>query len=53
MTKHEALKQFKNYFNTKHSDAVMQRENWNNFTDFLCKSGEITLKQYETWTNPF
>lgn len=28
-------------------------ENWNNYTDTLCKDRRITLKQYETWTNPF
>ena len=34
-------------------DAIAQREFFNNYTDALCKDGEITLRQYETWTNPF
>jgi len=36
-----------------YSDAVAKREAWNNYTDYLCKAGEITLRQYESWTNPF
>lgn len=28
-------------------------EAWNNFTDALCKDGEITQHQYNIWTNPF
>ena len=34
-------------------DVIAKREEWNNFTDALCKEGYITEKQYETWTNPF
>ena len=34
-------------------DIVAKRESWNNFTDFLCKGGEITMNQYNNWTNPF
>lgn len=37
----------------KHQDITAKREAWNNYTDHLCKCGRITLKQYETWTNPF
>lgn len=33
-------------------DVPMRSEAWNNFTDMLCKDGEITLKQYESWTHP-
>lgn len=25
---------------------------WNDFTDMLCKAGEITSRQYSTWTPP-
>lgn len=25
---------------------------WNDYTDYLCKSGEITLGQYQSWTHP-
>lgn len=34
-------------------DVVMRREDWNNFTDSLCKDKCITTRQYESWTNPF
>ena len=34
-------------------DIIAFREGWNNFTDSLCKDGDITLRQYETWDNPF
>ena len=26
---------------------------WNNWTDALCKQGQITAKQYNEWVNPF
>ena len=35
------------------NDTVWKREEWSYFTDSLCKEGYITLKQYETWSNPF
>lgn len=34
-------------------DKVAQREEWNNFTDMLCKDRQISQHQYNTWTNPF
>ncbi|WLW37001.1 hypothetical protein [Synechococcus phage S-MS29] len=34
-------------------DAIAKREAWHIFTDMLCKEGYITLRQYETWSNPF
>ena len=54
MTKKEALYQFRNVeFGVVKGDPIYTSENWNNFTDYLCKSRKITMKQYETWTNPF
>lgn len=55
-TKREALKQFKlalkdTKFNTNDKPAL--REAWGIYTDRLCKNGYITLKQYETWDQPF
>ena len=35
------------------SDKIRKRIAFGDFTDMLCKCGEISLKQYETWTNPF
>jgi hypothetical protein len=33
-------------------DKPARREAWNNFTDFLCKSEEISDWQYENWEHP-
>ena len=59
MTKAEALKQFREIYKQfpltigRRSDAIAKREDWNNYTDQLCKDGRITLKQYENWGQPF
>jgi len=61
MTKAEAVRDFKDYVMPAIREAyeadgvpdyVARSEEWNNFTDALCKSGEITTKQYESWTHP-
>jgi len=33
-------------------DSCMRREAWNNWTDSLCKNGEISDWQYENWGQP-
>ena len=33
-------------------DVPMRREAWGNFTDSLCKNGQITMRQYENWVTP-
>ena len=35
------------------TDTIAKREDWNNFTDMLCKCNEISMNQYNNWTNPF
>jgi|TARA_Y100000310_G_scaffold116396_1_gene115086 hypothetical protein len=35
------------------TDKVAKRIAFGDFTDMLCKCDEISLKQYETWSNPF
>ena len=35
------------------TDKVAKRCAWGDFTDMLCKCDEISLKQYENWSNPF
>jgi len=35
-----------------HIDGPMRREAWNNFTDALCKDGQISDWQYENWSQP-
>ncbi len=53
LTKNQVLQMFREVDNSPKGDIVWKRESWNNFTDMLCKNGEISLKQYETWDNPF
>ena len=59
-TKAQALEQFR--YNWKvacmssprlRGDNIAKRESWSNFTDMLCKCNEISMNQYESWTNPF
>ena len=33
-------------------DWPARRETWNNWTDSLCKDGQISDWQYENWTHP-
>lgn len=55
MTKKQALEIFKETILPliPKDDVVAKCEEWNNFTDFLCKNREITGKQYDSWSNPF
>ena len=53
MTKHEAIRLFRSIASIPQGDKVARRCAWNDFTDALCKSGDITSRQYENWTNPF
>lgn len=53
MTKKEALAMFKEMYHISKTDSIANRENFHNFTDSLCKDGDITLKQYENWSNPY
>tara|TARA_R100000781_G_scaffold90541_1_gene55984 strand:+ start:342 stop:509 length:168 start_codon:yes stop_codon:yes gene_type:complete len=53
LTKKEVLKMFRESFTISKTDSIANREAFHNFTDSLCKGGEITLKQYENWSNPF
>lgn len=34
-------------------DRLMVQEDWSFFTDRLCRDGEISMKQYESWTFPW
>jgi hypothetical protein len=55
MTKKQALQMFTEYIapSIPKGDTIARRCAWNDFTDSLCKDNEITLRQYESWTNPF
>ena len=35
------------------TDKPAWSQAWNDYTDALHKSRQITAKQYDTWTNPF
>ena len=37
---------------SKYADLPMRRESWNNYTDALCKDGQISDWQYENWSQP-
>jgi len=60
ITKAQALEQFRynwkvivNQHPRLKNDKVWKREEWGMFTDSLCKEGYITMKKYESWSNPF
>lgn len=63
MSKAQALAEFREFHlpeirkieqaNGNGVDEIMRREEWNNYTDMLCKDRRITSRQYETWSNPF
>lgn len=59
ITKHTAIEHFRYYYMPdikEQEDGVpdypLRSESWNNFTDSLCKDGQITVKQYEDWEPP-
>lgn len=56
MTKEQAVREFKE----SHEDLYIRKVDywtaqlaWSCYMDNLCRDGWITLKQYETWGNPF
>ena len=55
MTKKEAIAEFRELYVDliPRGDAVMRREEWCNYTDYLYKCGYISSHQDRTWTNPF
>lgn len=63
MTKKQALADFNETIlpqiksvEAKHGgriDKVYRAEEWNAYTDGLCKDGLITSTQYRNWSNPF
>jgi len=63
MTKAEAETEFRTYYmpailrqEAQHGgsgvDGPLRREEWNNFTDYLCKDGRISDHAYANWTHP-
>ena len=53
MKKSEAIKLFKAGLPVgQWMDYWSVQEKWSIFTDSLCKAGEITQEQWDTWTTP-
>jgi hypothetical protein len=62
LTRAQAIAQFMEYFapgilrlearQSCYPDLPLRREEWNNYTDALCKNGEISDWQYENWSQP-
>ena len=57
MRKNNALVYFKeiypNFKAALKADYIAVKFEWDCFTDCLCKGGQITEKQYNTWLFPF
>jgi len=62
MTKEQALSIFKqeilpNLLRKEEENGIKdipaRRFEWHCFIDSLCKNGEITQRQYDTWGSPF
>ena len=56
MTYREAVRDFKKAFSFLwefHEDYWTAQEAWSAYTDSLCKDGQITKKQFNTWRTPF
>lgn len=58
MTKKQAIECFREALGQQQDysklmcDKRMMRVAWGNFADILCKDGDISQKQYDTWTCP-
>lgn len=53
MTKKEAISNFLEQYNDQRNDKTWKYYAWLDYTDYLCKHGQITAKTYDNWTNPF
>ena len=61
ITKADAVRSFKTYIlpliKLRYEadgvrDLPARREAWNDYTDDLCKSGQISERQYNNWSQP-
>ena len=56
MTKEQAVRDFKREYADlyiKKVDYWKAQLAWSTYTDNLCKSGQITQKQWSSWSTPF
>lgn len=49
----QAVAKFKSLLNNGEYDYWTIQLMWTEFVDDLCKSGEITQKQFDNWSTPF
>ena len=58
MKKYLNKKQVESMFKETHAsilktnDRPMKSQAWHNYTDGLCKDGQISERQYSTWNTP-
>ena len=53
LTKKQAISNFLSDYNGPHNDKTWKYCAWLDYTDALCKDGQISSEQYDNWTNPF
>ena len=56
MTYKDAVKEFKSSYRDlfiKRVDYLTGQLAWATYVDGLCKDGQITQRQYDTWATPF
>lgn len=53
MTYKDAVQEFKRNLRNGEYDYWTVQEMWAAYTDAMCKAGEITQKQWNTWATPF
>lgn len=56
MTYKDAAREFKQIYiglYINQTDYWTAQQAWAYYTDDLCKSGQITQKQFDTWSTPF
>ena len=49
----DAVRNFKRELKVGEYDYWTVYEMWSSYTDYLCKDGQITDKQYNSWSTPF
>ena len=56
MTYREAVREFREAYHSlweRQVDYWTAQLTWSEYVDGLCKDGQITQKQYDTWETPF
>ena len=53
LTKKQVISSFLKQYSGPYNDKTWKRCAWLDYTDYLCKSNQISVVQYDNWTNPF